>query len=52
LKKQQRRLCGWVPEEIDNFDMPTICGERNVGENISQSRHQNTPHHPFYRLRA
>ncbi len=44
LKKQQRRLCGWVPEEIDNFDMPTICGERNVGENISQSRHKNTPH--------
>ncbi len=27
MKKLPRRLCGWVPEDVDEFDNPIICGK-------------------------
>lgn len=37
-KTKPRRLCGWVPEDIDKFDMPIICGKINISKPLKTPR--------------
>lgn len=38
MKKQPRRLCGWVPEDIDEYNMPIVCGSTDTSKSPKTPR--------------